>query len=77
MIAPAPTKIDWSSCTWKGSRKAQHEAYRALPFRRKMELLEEMCDHGRQILASRKAKGLPYIDPYTGQLVPGDPDKKA
>lgn len=37
-----PETIDWSLTTWKGSRLRQHREFLALPFRRKMELLEEM-----------------------------------
>lgn len=37
-----PEPIDWSLTTWKGSRLRQHREFLALPFRRKMELLEEM-----------------------------------
>jgi hypothetical protein len=42
--------------------------------RRKLEALEEMCDHARRTLASRQRRGLPYIDPFTGEaVVPGPP----
>ena len=61
--------IDWSLCTWKGSRREQHRTYLALPFRRKLELLEELCDHARFTLEDRRRRGLPYLDPYTGEVV--------
>lgn len=61
--------IDWSLCTWKGSRREQHLSYLALPFRRKLELLEEMCDFARWTMESRRRRGLPFIDPYTGERV--------
>ncbi len=65
--------IDWSLTTWKGSRRQQHQQFLALPFRRKLELIEEMVEHGRSMIESRKARGLPYIDPDTGAPVPGTP----
>lgn len=61
--------IDWSLCTWKGSRREQHRSYLALPFRRKLELLEEMCDHVRWTMENRRRQGLPYVDPHTGKIV--------
>jgi hypothetical protein len=37
--------------------------------REKLLALEQMCDHARATIAWRKAKGLPYFDPFTGELV--------
>lgn len=62
-------EIDWSLCTWEGARRSQLLAFAKLPFRRKMEALEEMCDLARYTIAQRRKKGLPYMDPYTGQVV--------
>ena len=67
--AGEPNGVDWSLCTWKGSRREQHQTYLALPFRRKLELLEELCDHARFMLEDRRRRGLPYLDPYTGEVV--------
>lgn len=70
--APEPDPgagVDWSLTTWKGSRLEQHRAFLALPFRRKLELVEEMCDRVRFIAESRRRQGLPYRDPYTGEIV--------
>jgi hypothetical protein len=64
-------KIDWSLCTWKGSRRQQHQETYALPLRRKLELIEEMWEQGLAMIARRQAKGLPYFDPETGLLVKG------
>lgn len=64
-------EIDWSLTTWKGSRRAQHRARLALPFRRKIELIEEMCDQARSIIEARRQQGLPYIDPLTDKVVRG------
>jgi hypothetical protein len=62
-------KIDWSTTTWKGHRLQQHREFLALPFRRKLEVVEAMCDFVRMTLEWRKSRGLPYIDPTTGELV--------
>lgn len=35
-------EIDWNLCTWKGSRRRQHEEFHALPFSRKLEIIEGM-----------------------------------
>jgi hypothetical protein len=63
--------IDWSLTTWKGSRLQQHREFLALPFRRKLEVNEELFDLGSRMLEWRKSRGLPYIDPFTGELVKG------
>jgi hypothetical protein len=71
MTSDEESRIDWNLTTWKGSRLQQHREFLALPFRRKLELIEEMEDHGRRTLEWRKARGLPYIDPFTGESVRG------
>ena len=53
------SKIDWSLTTWKGSRLQQHREFLALPFRRKLEVTEEMDDHARQTLERRKHADCP------------------
>jgi len=45
---------DWSLTTRKGSRLRQHREFLALPFRRKMELLEEMCERAGRLGATRE-----------------------
>jgi hypothetical protein len=32
-------------------------------------VIEEMADHARETLEWRKSRGLPYIDPSTGEAV--------
>jgi len=32
----------WHLATWKGSRRQQHREFHALPFSRKLEIIEEM-----------------------------------
>lgn len=46
--------VDWSLTTRKGSRLHQHREFLALPFRRKMELLEEMCERAGKLGATRR-----------------------
>jgi hypothetical protein len=65
-------EIDWSLTTWKGSRRAQRRAHLAMPFRREIELIEQMCDQTRSVIEVRRQKGLPYIDPQTHKVIQGD-----
>jgi hypothetical protein len=48
MTTPGDEEIDWSLCTWKGSRRKQHQDFNAIPFRRKLEIIEEMSDAIRE-----------------------------
>ena len=66
--APAP---DQSLTTWEGSRREQLRRWSELTFDEILEAQEEMCDHARATIESRRRNGLPYIDPYTHQLVLG------
>ena len=51
MIDPNKAEeFDWSLCTRKGSRRQQHKEFHALPFSRKLELIEEM----NALVASRQ-----------------------
>lgn len=68
---PIDPEIDWSLCTWKGSRRKQHQEFHAIPFSRKLEIIEEMNRAGLATIESRRERGLAYIDPYTDKLVPG------
>ena len=65
-------EIDWDSCTFEGSEREQLRVWTYLPLRQKLMALEEMCDLAEKMLAWRKARGLPYIDPDTGEAVIGD-----
>lgn len=69
MTAANQSEPDWSLTTWKGSRRRQHADWLALPLRRKLEAVEQMCDFARENIARRKALGQPYVDPYTGEVV--------
>ena len=63
--------IDWSVTTWEGSRRAALRAWMRLTLTEKWSAVEEMADFGREMIERRRKQGLPYIDPYTGKLVPG------
>jgi len=71
MTEPSDAGINWGLCTWKGARRKQHQEYHAIPFSRKLEIIEEMNRYALDTLETRRASGLPYIDPYTGERVPG------
>ena len=71
MTGPSDPEIDWSLTTWKGSRRRQHQDFHAIPFSRKLEIVEEMNRHALATLEERRSRGLPYIDPYTGARVSG------
>jgi hypothetical protein len=64
-------EIDWESCTIEGSEREQLRVWSRLPLRRKLMALEEMGDLGARMLEWRKTRGLPYIDPDTGESVRG------
>lgn len=71
MTPEEEAEIDWSLCTWEGSRRAQHRAFLALSLRQKLEAVEEMADLARHFQEERRRKGLPYISLESGERVPG------
>ena len=71
---PRRKEIDWESCTFEGAEREQLLVWSRLSIREKLHALQEMCDLGDRMLEWRKSKGLPYIDPYSGQLVRGTQD---
>jgi hypothetical protein len=71
MTPEEEAQIDWSLCTWEGSRHAQHKAFLALSLREKLEAVEEMADLARRFQEERKRKGLPYISLETGERLRG------
>jgi hypothetical protein len=68
--------IDWSVCTWEGSRRAQQKSFSALPLREKLEIVEEMADLVRRFEEERKRQGLPYTSIEAGERVPGSPTER-
>lgn len=62
---------------WKTHRLAQHQEFQALPFWEKLGRIEEMADFAREVLEERKRKGLPYVDPASGERIPGVAEAQA
>ena len=50
------SKIDWSLTTWKGSRLDQHRKFLALPFRRKLEIIEQLGELAEKFHSSPTAR---------------------
>ena len=69
MTTPNDPEVDWSLTTWKGSRRRQHQEFLAIPFSRKLQIIEQMNRDALAIIEERRARGLPYIDPFTGRRV--------
>ena len=67
--SPGEEQIDWRMCTFEGSEREQLRVWSRLPLRRKLEALDEMCALARRTIANRRRLGLPYFDPYTGELI--------
>jgi hypothetical protein len=42
MIGKVKPDVDWSLTTWKGSRLQQHREFHALPFARKLEIMDDL-----------------------------------
>lgn len=61
---------DWSSSTWEGARREKLRRWRKLPLSEKLDAIDELNQLGAMLIAERKAKGLPYIDPKTNERVP-------
>jgi hypothetical protein len=49
MTEPNDDQIDWSLCTWNGSRRRQHQEWHALSFAEKLAQIEEMNDLAVQL----------------------------
>lgn len=62
-------EIDWSSSTWEGARKEELRRWRRLTLREKLDAVDELNALGASLIEARRTKGLPYVDPYTGERV--------
>jgi len=58
MTSNDDANIDWSQTTWKGSRLQQHREFDALPFRRKLEIIEELGTLASRFEAYRDDRAL-------------------
>ncbi len=70
-MSDSDNSIDWSLTSWEGSRRAALRDWMKLTLTEKWRAVEEMADLGRATIERRRRQGLPYIDPYTGERVPG------
>jgi len=59
MTAKDEAKIDWNLTTWKGSRLQQHREFDALPFRRKLEIIDGLGELASRFHEQRKRKNSP------------------
>jgi hypothetical protein len=48
--------VDWSLTTWKGSRLQQHREFQALPFARKLELMDDLQDMAKSLAPAKRAQ---------------------
>jgi hypothetical protein len=55
-IYHVPDEFDWSLTTWDGNRRRQHQEFLALPFRRKLEILEEMAEVAETFARKRQSR---------------------
>ena len=63
-----PTLIG-RGCTFDGARLQNHRQFQALSFGEKLTVIEGMNEVAVRLLEHRKRRGLPYLDPYTGELI--------
>jgi len=61
-------KGDWP-LSFDAVRLEQHLRFRALPAREKIQALEDLAELVERVQRSRRAAGLPVIDPRTGKVV--------
>jgi hypothetical protein len=61
--APMPDEADRTVARWAGSRRHQHQALQALPFREKLAVVEELSDLAAFFTERRNARGLPFRRP--------------
>jgi hypothetical protein len=54
MTGKPERNVNWNLSTWKGSRLQQHREFHALPFSRKLELIEEMSKMAAQFSSAPK-----------------------
>lgn len=62
-------KANQYNCTWSGAEKAQLQHWRTLSLREKLDANERMVKTANYMIEQRREKGLPYIDPKTGECV--------
>ncbi len=68
---PMPEPVDWSLTTWDGQRLRQHREFLALPFREKMQQLEELARTADRLRGETAAA--PSTDDAPRSLTPQPP----
>jgi len=58
-----PDDAVWRLATWEGNRRRQHEEFRALPFREKIAIIEQLAEVTALFAARRRVRGLPVSTP--------------
>jgi hypothetical protein len=51
-------RADWSTATWEGNRRRQHQDFLALPFREKLERIERLGEVAALFSKRRRSRGL-------------------
>lgn len=54
---------DWSHAGWEENRRRQHLEFRALPFREKLAIIEQLGEVAAFFAERRRARGLPVASP--------------
>ena len=59
---------DWAATTFEGCRRRHHREFYALPFRQKLEILEQHAEVAAFFVAGRAARSLPTSGPSAARL---------
>lgn len=51
--------VDWGVAGWEGHRRRQHQEFRALTFREKLEIIDQLGEVSAFFTERRRARGLP------------------
>jgi len=70
-MSELPEKCDWSKTTFEGAERENLRASQRLSFDEKLRANEAMNEMFDAVIKRKKEAGEPYIDPETGELVPG------
>ncbi|MGH8048536.1 MAG: hypothetical protein ACREKL_14950 [Chthoniobacterales bacterium] len=70
-----PASMGWSQCTSEGSAEAELRVWMRLSLREKLEAAEALGDLARCFIAERTRRGLPCMNPATGDIaIPAVPN---
>jgi hypothetical protein len=62
---------DWDAASWEGSRRRQHRAFQALPFREKVAAIEQLGEVAEFFAERRRLRRL-SVTPRPTAGAPGD-----